>query len=164
VSSTFTKTLELLVDGGVELIVVGMASAIAQGAPLTTMDLDIVHRRTPENVDRLVKVLGAIDAVYRTDRRNIAPGREALLGTGHQLLRTRVGIVDCLGVMALGGVDLGYDELLQRSIVLRLDGREIRVLSLETYIEAKRGAGRPKDLAVLPTLEATLREIRARGG
>ncbi len=163
-SSTFTKTLELLIDGGVELVVVGMASAIAQGAPLTTMDLDIVHRRTPENVERLLKVLTAIDAVYRTDRRGIPPGREALLGAGHQLLRTRVGIVDCLGTMALGGVDLGYEDLLARSISLRLDGREILVLSLEAYIEAKRGAGRPKDLAVLPTLEATLREIRARGG
>lgn len=161
-SSTYTRTLALLVEGGVEFIVVGMASAIAQGVPLNTLDLDIVHRRTPENVDRLLAVLNGIDATYRTDPRRLRPGREALLGAGHQLLRTRVGILDCLGVMSLGGRDVAYEELLDRTLSLRLEGGEIRLLTLAAYVQAKREAGRPKDLAVLPVLEATLRELETR--
>ena len=31
----------------------------ADGAPIVTHDIDIVHRQTPENVDRLVEVLDA---------------------------------------------------------------------------------------------------------
>ena len=39
---------------------------------------------------------------------------------------------------------------------------QIRVLDLETLIATKEEAGRDKDLAVLPTLRATLDEIRKR--
>jgi hypothetical protein len=36
--------LEKLCEAGVEFIVVGGAAAVLQGAPITTADLDIVHR------------------------------------------------------------------------------------------------------------------------
>ena len=49
--------LAKLCDAGVEFIVVGGAAAVIQGAPITTNDLDIVHRRTPENVARLIGLL-----------------------------------------------------------------------------------------------------------
>ena len=38
----------------------------------------------------------------------------------------------------------------------------VPVLGLERLIAVKRAAGRPKDLRVLPELEATLRRVRAR--
>ena len=51
-----TTLLGGLVAARVELVLVGGLAAVAQGAPLTTHDVDIVHRRTPENVDRLMGV------------------------------------------------------------------------------------------------------------
>ena len=48
-----TSLLARLAASHVELIVVGGLAAVAQGAPITTMDLDIVHRRTHENIERL---------------------------------------------------------------------------------------------------------------
>jgi hypothetical protein len=36
----------------IEFIVVGGTAAVMLGAPVVTQDLDIVHRRTPENVSR----------------------------------------------------------------------------------------------------------------
>jgi hypothetical protein len=42
---------------GVQFIVVGGAAAQLHGSTLATLDLDIVHRRDPANVDRLVDVL-----------------------------------------------------------------------------------------------------------
>jgi hypothetical protein len=41
-------------------------------------------------------------------------------------------------------------------------GLTVRVLSLPALIEAKERLGRPKDLAVLPVLRATLDELKRR--
>ena len=41
-------------------------------------------------------------------------------------------------------------------MLLRIDGLEIPVLALAGLMRAKRAAGRPKDMAVLPLLESTL--------
>ena len=38
--------LAKLCDARVELIIVGGVAAVLQGVPITTIDLDIVHRRT----------------------------------------------------------------------------------------------------------------------
>ena len=65
----YHEILIRLADAGVESIVVGMASAVIQGVPSMTWDLDVVHRRTPENVERLLGVLSDIDAVARADAR-----------------------------------------------------------------------------------------------
>ena len=35
------------------------------GAPVTTFDIDIVHRRIHDNVERLMKALESLDAYYR---------------------------------------------------------------------------------------------------
>lgn len=47
------ELIRALVEARVEFIVVGGAAALIHGVPLTTEDLDIVHRRTPENVARV---------------------------------------------------------------------------------------------------------------
>ena len=46
----FRALLFALADSGVEFIVVGGAAAIAHGVARLTLDLDIVYRRTPENI------------------------------------------------------------------------------------------------------------------
>ncbi|HSK04843.1 MAG TPA: hypothetical protein VK932_26520 [Kofleriaceae bacterium] len=73
-----------LCDASVEFIIVGDASAVLQGAPITTNDLDIVHRRTPENVARLLEVLLQLDATMRYDfaHRELRPTAEMLAGRG----------------------------------------------------------------------------------
>jgi hypothetical protein len=52
----------------------------------------------------------------------------------------------------------GYEEARAASIAFTLYGHEVRILSLDALIQSKRAAGRPKDLLVLPELEA-LREV-----
>jgi hypothetical protein len=51
-----TSILGALLGEGVEFVLVGALAAVAQGAPLTTHDVDIVHARTPENLDRLMEL------------------------------------------------------------------------------------------------------------
>jgi hypothetical protein len=82
----FDEILRTLAANDVEIVVVGLLAGVLQGAPIATGDLDVVHRRTPENVARLVKVLREIGAVYRHDPRRLTPAESHLLGAGHQLL------------------------------------------------------------------------------
>jgi len=53
----FEALLQLLVDAQVEFIIVGGAAATAHGASRLTLDLDIVYRRTPDNIERLIAAL-----------------------------------------------------------------------------------------------------------
>jgi hypothetical protein len=149
--------LAILCDAGVEFIVVGGAAAVLQGVPVTTQDLDIVHRRTPENVARLLEVLLQIDATMRDDfaRRGLRPTAEMLAGRGQLNISTTLGPIDPLCELDAGQ---GYDELLAHSESLVDEGRQLRVLDLPTLIRVKTKAGRPKDRVMLPVLIATLQE------
>jgi hypothetical protein len=76
------------------------------------------------------------------------------------MLSTTCGDLDCLGTI---DQDRGYEELLGQTVEMRRSGgRTVRVLSLPALIEAKERSGRPKDLAVLPVLRATLDETNRR--
>lgn len=65
--------IDALVAGGVEFIVVGGIAAVLHSAPSSTRDLDIVHARDAENVERLMAVLDQLDARVR-DRGRPSPG------------------------------------------------------------------------------------------
>lgn len=152
----YHEILLRLADAGVEAIVVGMAAAVIQGAPTMTWDLDIVHRRTTDNVRRLLGVLNDIDAVARGDNRRLRPNASHLIGPGHILLETRFGDFDCLG--AIDG-ERSYDDLLEATVAIDLDGRILRVIRLDELLQIKKRAGRPKDLAGVPYIEATIAEL-----
>ena len=55
----FAGLLRALADSGVEFILVGGAAATAHGAARLTLDIDVVYRRTLENVRRLAAALAA---------------------------------------------------------------------------------------------------------
>ncbi len=156
-SPGLTSLLGRLAAAHVELIVVGGLAAVAQGAPITTVDLDIVHRRTPENLERLLAVLADVDARYRRhDGQVLRPTAEILAGRGHSLLTTSEGPLDVLG--AIEG-ERDYDVLLPSSVEISVGGYPVRILRLATIVEIKRSSDRPKDQRMLPILEATLREL-----
>lgn len=155
------EIIGLLCRGGVDFIVVGMAAGILRGAPVTTVDLDVVHRRDKDNVARLLAVLEALEARYRHDARRLSPQESHLVSEGHQLLTTKHGDLDCLGTIGDG---LAYEDLLPHApaMPLGVEGLVVHVVDLPTLIDLKEKAGRPKDLAVLPILRATLAETLRR--
>jgi hypothetical protein len=156
----YAEVLRRLAANKVEFIVVGMMAGVLRGAPVLTADLDLVHRRSRENVSRLLRVLAGLEAVYRHDSRRLRPRESHLMGPGHQLLVTTHGDVDCLGAVGEGQ---SYEDLLGHAPELSLgEGLSIRVIDLATLIELKEKAGRPKDLAALPVLRATLAEVLRR--
>jgi len=144
-----------LADSGVDFVVVGGIAAVLQGVPMATFDLDIVHSRTPENVRNLLQLLERLDACsrLRPQSEKLRPGADALGGSGHQLLSTRLGPLDLLGTVEGG---LGFDDLVPLSEPFVVEGRNIRVLSLQALADLKTNATHPKDrfsrLMILETL------------
>jgi predicted nucleotidyltransferase len=152
--------IEALVDAGVEFIVIGGAAAVLHGAPTTTLDLDIVHRRTPGNLGRLQEILVELHAVVRDPAgRDLQPTSKHLEAGGQLRLLTDLGPVDLLGTLHDGR---GYDDLLANTALVGDETLQIRVLDLATLIEIKAGAGRAKDRLLLPVLLALQDEISER--
>jgi hypothetical protein len=154
--SNFRAALQAFAAHDVEFIVVGGVAAVLAGAPISTFDLDIVHRRQADNVARLVEALTAIDARYRDPGgRLLRPAAVALCGAGHHLLMTSCGPVDVLGQIGDGA---GYDDLLPDTVQGTADGHSVRVLGLPRLIAEKERLGRDKDRAMLAILRRTLEE------
>ena len=156
---SYAATLRALQDGSVNFILVGGLAAVLNGAPINTFDVDVVHSRDPANIDRLLQVLDALDAVFRIQpERRLKPNASHLASSGHLNLVTRYGPLDVLGTI---GRNLGYEELISRSAELDIGpGLRIRVLDLETLIAVKEELGGDKDRAALPILRRTLEEKR----
>ena len=124
---------------------------------MITKDLDIVHRRTPENAERLLEVLLRFDATFRYDlaNRGLRPTAALLLGRGQINLSTSLGPIDPLCELEEGQ---GYEELLPHSELVIGEGPTLRVIDLPTLIAVKAKVGRAKDRVMLPILVATLEE------
>jgi hypothetical protein len=149
------ELLKTLVAHQVEYVVVGGMAAVLQGAPVNTLDLDVVYARTPENIERLLAALKELDAFFRDDPRRLRPDSSHLESRGHKLLETNQGPLDLLGNIE---EDTGYEDLVADSEWLEVAGAPVRTLSLQRLIRVKEQLGRPKDQVMLMILRATLDE------
>jgi hypothetical protein len=144
-------------DHRVDFIVVGGIAAVLEGVPVHTFDLDVVHSREPGNIGRLLAALESLEAAYRA-RPELRPDVSHLASPGHQLLMTRFGPLDVLGMI---GRSRTYDDLLPHTHELEVgEGLRVRVLNLETLIAVKEEVAGERDLAVLPIMRRTLEEKR----
>jgi hypothetical protein len=114
VPTRFRDLLELLTAGRVEFIVIGGVAATVHGSALVTTDLDVVYRRTPDNIDHVVATLSPIGPYPRGappglpflwDRRTVTAGLNFTFDTSF-------GIVHILGEVTGGG---SYEQLLPHS-------------------------------------------------
>ena len=53
----FKTVVRVLAEGGVDFIVVGGLAGVMHGSARLTFDIDVVYRRSPENIRRLVLAL-----------------------------------------------------------------------------------------------------------
>lgn len=149
----FHALLRILIENDVEFIIVGGAAATAHGSARLTFDLDIVYRRSRENIEQIVKALHPINPYLR----GAPPGlpfswsAETVKRGLNFTLTTTLGSLDLLGEVVGGG---GYDQLVSETIKVEIAGIECLCLNLESLIKVKRAAGRPKDLEVIAELES----------
>lgn len=153
----YSTLIRALTASGVEFIIVGGAAAVAHGSARLTQDLDIVYRRSPENIRRLVNAI----APFKPYLRGAPPGlpfqwdeRTVMSGLNFTL-STALGDLDLLGELTGGST---YETLLQESDEIEIFQVKCYCLGLRALIRVKRAVGRPKDLEVLAELEAILKE------
>jgi hypothetical protein len=159
----FEALFRALSGASVEYVVVGGVAGAIHGAVRLTQDLDIVYRRTRENLERLAQAL----APYKPYLRGAPSGlpfkwdARTLQSGFNFTLTTDLGFMDVLGEIAGGGT---YEELLPHAIRVQAFGVECHCLDLAHLIQCKRAAGRPKDFEAIAELEVLLEEERQREG
>lgn len=155
----FKALLRALSEGGVEFILVGGVAATVHGATRLTLDVDVVYKRSRENIERLILALTPLRPYLRGAppglpfRWDIATVERGLNFT----LTTHIGDLDLFGEIVGGGT---YEELLPYTMGIQVFGLQCRCLELKRLIHVKRAAGRPKDLETIAELEAILEERR----
>lgn len=142
---------------------IGAIAAIAQGYPLTTLDLDVTPSRNKGNLERIAAALRELDAKLRvsTGEPVTLPIDATFIGEVQSwTLETRYGDLDLVLVPA---GTAGYEDLKRDAIDVDLgDGLVVPMASLRDVIRMKEAAGREKDQAQLPALRRTLEVIRER--
>jgi hypothetical protein len=151
--------LKLLTDFKVDCVVVGGVAAGARGSSQVTFDVDVCYSRQPNNLIRLTKALRSVNATLRGAPKDLPflLDEETLKRGLNFTFDTDIGKIDILGEVQGVGT---YEDCKLHSTEVELFGYPYRVLTLEKLIDAKRAAGRSKDLSVLPELEAILEQRR----
>lgn len=148
----FEDLLPALSSAGVEFILVGGLAAIAHSSSRATYDVDIVYRRSTDNIGRLCRALqghsprlrGAPHGLpFTLDEKTVSLGLNFTLATA-------LGDLDLFGEIPGGG---NYEALFPDSEERMVFGHPCRIVTLEKLLELKRATGRAKDLEALAELE-----------
>lgn len=133
-------------------VVIGGVAVGAHGYVRATADLDLVPDPDPENLDRLVEALAALDANLPTaEGRRFNPVEDGpvIRRGGNVTADTEFGGLDI--VQLAKGVP-GYSQLEQDAVASDLLGVPVRICSLSRLREMKQAQGRAQDLADLENL------------
>lgn len=125
---------------GVRFLVIELSAAVIEGAPIATQDIDLWL----EHIDQRVAQAAADANGFWISGFGMQPSAFG----GEDLDRIDV-------VLTAHGLDDFVTEY-GKALVREVDGIPLRVLPLDRVIASKQATRRPKDLAVLPALEATM--------
>lgn len=142
-------------------VIVGGFGAVTWGSAVTTRDVDVACDMSPANLTRVWRSMEDIHPVHRmTPRRFPFTRGDAERPDWKNLyLSTDIGQIDLLGeVKGIGG----FGECLAQSTPITFGGAEIRLLTLDALITAKRAMGRPKDLHTVLELEVIRENLKGR--
>ncbi|MFN3167984.1 MAG: hypothetical protein ACE37H_13070 [Phycisphaeraceae bacterium] len=158
----FARVAKLFAAYGVEYIVIGGVAESLMGSPRPTFDIDLCHRRTPENLKRLAKALKELHPTLRgapPDLPFILDAKSLALGNNF-MFQTDVEALDLLGhVEPIGD----YEALLDRAEVVDFVGESIKIISIDDLIRVKEHINRPKDQDSLFQLRA-IKQVREEQG
>lgn len=135
-----------------EAVLIGNAAAALQGAPVTTIDLDFMFRKTPGNLRKLRRLADELEAQVL---RPFYP-----LSNLFRIVRDDDGLqIDFMPT--IHGIR-SFEGLRDRAVLVDVDGVPLRVATLADIIKSKKAAGRPRDRAVMDVLERAREEEEAK--
>lgn len=131
---------------------VGNAAAALHGAPVTTLDIDFMFRKTTANLRKLKVLANELDAQI------LKPFYP--LSALYRVVNEDRGIqIDFMSV--LHGIR-SFENLRSDAFEVEFEGYKMKVASLEKIIRSKKALGRSRDKAVIGILEKTLDEKKKR--
>lgn len=146
------RILAALGEHDVDYVIVGGLAVQTHGHVRTTVDIDILPRPNPTNLEHLAKALRALDA--------------EVLNPGSEGVPISAGMLPCATLWQFatphGALDVlhdapgaaPYDELRERALTIVLGELELTVAGLDDLISMKRASARPIDLEDLAALTA----------
>jgi len=149
----FQQAIKSLTAEKVDFVIIGGVAIAFHSSGYITTDLDFCYLRTTENLKKIVAAFAPFNPRLRgfpEDLPFVWDERTLQSGTNFTL-STTIGDIDLLGEVAGVG---DFKAVKKESLLTRVYDCDVRVLTLEGLINAKRAAGRVKDLLVLPELEA----------
>ncbi len=151
----------VLLDHGVEFVVIGGVAARLYETGHATVDIDVCPSTAGANLERLSAALRELGARLRVEGEPkgvpFDPHPDVLRQVSTLTLLTTSGPLDLCFRPA--GFDEGFESLVGSSVVIEVAAVDVPVASLADVVASKRSAGRPKDIVALPALEARLREL-----
>lgn len=149
----FSQLLERLADARLDFVIVGGYAAVAHGSSLVTRDLDICAVLTPDNVEKLRRMLADWHPRHRMTPQRLSFLEYPKAGQPVQnlYLQTDIGVIDILSSI-LGVGD--FARLWSQAEELEVAGRTYRVISLEDLIKAKEALGQERDVLAVKELRA----------
>lgn len=142
------KIAKALADCRLETVMIGNAAAALHGAPVTTLDVDFMFRKTPANLKKLKALAQALGASILKPYYPVS-----------DLFRV---VNDDQGMQLdfMAKVDgiRSFESLRSRAVAVAFGAHELKIASLGDVIKSKHATGRPRDLAVLEILQKTLDE------
>lgn len=142
-------------EAGIRYVVIGGVAGVAHGSARVTNDLDICYENTADNRDALAELLVGWNAYLRGVDAGLPFIMDArtLRDAETLTLTTSEGAIDLF--QRVRGVG-DYAACEARSEMVEAGAVRLPVLRLEALIEAKKAAGRPRDIEHLHELEALL--------
>ncbi len=131
-----------------EPVMIGNAAAALHGAPVTTLDIDFMFRKTPVNLKKLKAIAKGLQASIL---KPYYPASDL-----YRMINDEQGIQ--LDFMTRPDGIRSFESLRSRSAPVAFGQQKLLIASLADIIKSKRAAGRSRDLAVLEVLQRTLDE------
>jgi len=139
--------LQELVRQKVEFMIVGLAAAALQGAPVVTQDIDLWFQTLPD--PGMERALKKVRGTYIPPTLEHPP---MLAGRGIELFDV---------VIHMHGLGK-FDDERKHTIKVSLGRTKVSVLKLERIIASKKATGRDKDKLAIKVLSDALKTIKER--
>ena len=132
----YKEMLSLLLDNGVEYLLVGAYALATHGFPRATADIDIFVKPDPENASKLYKTLEKFGAPLE----NVSPDDFAEPGIILQIgvAPRRIDILTKIDGMS-------FDEASEGKEIIEIEGLMIPVISRQNLVINKLATGREQD-------------------
>lgn len=127
-----------------DVVVIGNAAAAMQGAPVMTQNIDLFLRDTKRNREKIAALARTLGG---TCAQPFLPASEMFR------IQTPDLLIDCMLKLS---AHQKFETVKSRALKIRVGKGALAVAALADVIAQKEAAGRPKDLAVLAILRATL--------